>query len=121
MTKEEHIIKQKFGSEVLFKVPEGYFENFTHILMDKLPTQIVHIKPARVVAYSKFRFVTMVAASTITAVLTISTLFNRPSNMVNSQSFSSLTEYIQADTYVDEMADYTMMDSEDMYDYIAYN
>ena len=35
--KEEDFIRKKYGSGNPFKVPEGYFEQFTSELMSKLP------------------------------------------------------------------------------------
>lgn len=35
--KEETDLKQKIGKDNPFKVPEGYFENLTEQIMDKLP------------------------------------------------------------------------------------
>ena len=35
--KEEDILLKKIGKEHSFKVPEGYFENLTSEVMDKLP------------------------------------------------------------------------------------
>ncbi len=35
--KEEDKLLEKFGRKNPFNVPEGYFENFTNELMDKLP------------------------------------------------------------------------------------
>ncbi len=35
--KEEDILLKKLGKENSFKVPEGYFENFTSEVMKKLP------------------------------------------------------------------------------------
>lgn len=37
MRKEEEYIRRKCGSRTPFRVPEGYFENFTRQLMEKLP------------------------------------------------------------------------------------
>ncbi len=37
MKKEETYIRQKCGSRTSFRVPDGYFENFTRQLMEQLP------------------------------------------------------------------------------------
>ena len=38
--REEDILKEKYGTENPFKVPEGYFEQFTANLMNQLPEQL---------------------------------------------------------------------------------
>ena len=39
MTREENILKERFGKENPFKVPDGYFDHLTERIMDNLPDQ----------------------------------------------------------------------------------
>ena len=43
MTREENILKERFGKENPFKVPDGYFDHLTERIMENLPEQEVRV------------------------------------------------------------------------------
>lgn len=126
MDKDEEKLIRQFGKIESFKVPDGYFEDFTSQLMNKLPEKS-HKKGI-------FKFHPMVwssrlrggiAAAVIAATLTIGvyTYFGK-FNVVNSYERSSMPQKENLDqvkSNFDQMADYTMMDNEDIYASLADN
>ena len=43
MTREENILKERFGKENPFKVPDGYFDHLTERIMENLPEQEIRV------------------------------------------------------------------------------
>ena len=43
MTREENILKERFGKQNPFKVPDGYFDHLTEKIMENLPEQEVRV------------------------------------------------------------------------------
>ncbi len=116
---EEKLIKQ-FGKVEPYKVPDGYFEDFTRQLMNKLPdkshkTGIVELHP--ILWNSRLRG--GIAAAAIAVALTIGVYtYIGKFNVINSYERASMPQkenLNQSKTNFDQMADYTMMDNEDIY------
>ena len=126
MDKDEEKLIKRFGKVEPYNVPDGYFEDFTRQLMSKLPdkshkTGIVELRP--MLWSSRLRG--GIAAAVIAATLTIGvyTYFGK-FNVVNSYERSSMPQKENLDqvkSNFDQMADYTMMDNEDIYASLADN
>ena len=120
MDKDEEKLITRFGKVEPFKVPDGYFEDFTRQLMSKLPdkshkTGIVELYP--MLWSSRLRG--GIAAAVIAATLTIGVYtYIGKFNVINSCERASMPQKENVDqskTNFDQMADYTMMDNEDIY------
>lgn len=112
MFSEEEYIKSKLGSRNPFTVPEGYFEQLTAQVMEKLPEQ----KPKRPAIIRYLRPVLYAAACICLAVFGIAIYQN-----LDRQSADTLQSNIPQmsmeynDAFIDEAADYAMLDNEDIY------
>lgn len=117
MTLEEQLI-QEYGRKRPFKVPENYFENFTADFMSRLPE-----REASVVKMNLWkRYRTMVAAAACfigLATLSGAYLFQHQpeqgAQVMAAQPASANTPR----TSFDQAADYMMIDTDDMYSYLA--
>ena len=70
--KEEDILLKKLGKENSFKVPEGYFENLTSEVMNKLPEkEKVTLKEEPVSTWTRLKPLLYMAAMFIGAALII--------------------------------------------------
>lgn len=123
MYKEEKYIRDKFGREEHFRVPEGYFDNFTSRLMANLPEQeakIVEMRPQR---RTKLRIISIAAASVCAVMLSLGTYLgvNRHDSHQTPAASVSFADAQRESVAVDAMANYTMLDNEDMYNYLADN
>lgn len=123
MNKEEQILIKRFGKKEPFKVPDGYFDDFTSKLMERLPERPEHqlaVTPLRSRQTRLWRFLS-VAAALVCAMVMGATLYlgiykthDTTSVALNSHDE---TKAIYGD--FDQMADYTMADNEDFYAYVA--
>lgn len=123
MYKEEKYIRNKFGREEHFRVPEGYFDDFTSRLMANLPEQeakIVEMRPQR---RAKLRVISIAAASVCAVMLSLGTYLgvNRHDSRQIPSASVSIADAQRESATVDAMANYTMLDNEDMYNYLADN
>lgn len=122
---EEKLIKQ-FGKVEPYKVPDGYFEDFTRQLMNKLPekshkTKIVELRPK--LWNSHFRGGIAAAFIAVTLTIGIYTYIGKL-NVINSCENASMPHNEDLDqnkASFDQMADYTMIDNEDIYASLADN
>jgi len=116
--KNENDIKQRFGTENHFTVPEGYFEQFASQFMAQLPEQearAVEIKPRR-----RWRPIAIAAATVAFVALSAAMWFDKenPSEkQMSSAQPSSL--YMQSPSELEQAADYAMLDATDMYVLLA--
>lgn len=136
MDKYEKNLIDKVGRREPFKVPQDYFDHFAADLMSRLPQQPTaaeHIKPqshATVVSLRKHWRPLAAAASTV-VVVGLSTILYFNHNSATSgriptteqeqvaTNSQTLTGNDDIDGLIDECADYTMMDNEDMYAYVS--
>ena len=111
MMNEELYIKSRMGDKNPFRVPEGYFDNFTAEMMQMLPEQEAPKKSLIV----RLRPLLYAAACLLVAIFTVAVYFSEPD--ASRQSVASVAE--PADTYVDDAADYLMADNMDIYACLA--
>ena len=123
MNEEEKLILEKFGKETPFKVPNGFFDDFTKDLMAKLPEQQENAPKKRPAAIIRRMSVIITSAAVFIGVciLAVSYLLQKPEQpVVAKQAKDNHIENIN-NTYnsIDEAAEYTMLDNEDIYAYVS--
>ena len=108
MTNEEIYVRNKMGQHNPFLVPEGYFEKLTQEVMQQLPQQ----QPK--VALIRYLRPFLYAAACLCVVLLSATIYlYQPAE--EQVLLSAAAETTSMDTYVDEAADYAMVDNYDIY------
>ncbi|MBQ6188499.1 MAG: hypothetical protein IJK49_11215 [Prevotella sp.] len=121
MKQDEKFIKQHFGKDNPFKVPQGYFDGLSAELMNKLPQK----EPKTVKVTMTPRFTTKArpyfyaAALAGIAVFTASLFFNRSTQDDARTAYSGEQTIQQTSVYEQQVDDYLMLDNEDIYAYVA--
>lgn len=124
MEREDQFLVDRFGRETPFRVPDGYFEDFASLMMQKLPEKneratTPHWVVMKASRWHRWRPIAVVAACVCAAVFGVGVYLHsntpgvaeshvRVANGVSPVSFSA----------VDAIADYAMLDAEDMYAYM---
>ena len=122
MMNEEEYIRGKMGTRNPFTVPEGYFDRLAEQVIGKLPAEVgaapVPARPQPKPAVVRFLRPLLYAAACIGVAITVGAVFRSAPqddrNYVAQQQETATTTY--SDTYFDEMADYAMLDNEDIYE-----
>lgn len=126
MKKEEKYIRQKFGSRTPFRVPEGYFEDFTRQLMDKLPEResrpIPAKRPAVVHTLRRWGY----AAAAVCGIALLGGGLYRAGwwadlNQMTAQQNATVIEAVHPnslDDYINDALDYAMVDNQEIAMYI---
>lgn len=132
MLKEEKYIEKRFGKSGGFKVPDGYFDTLSSRVMSRLQDEshqrgnIVSISnhEARKKSFlaRHRRTIIGVAASVCIAMLPLGAYLhhseNIPANNVSAQAHA-VEPQSHATANIDAFMEYSMMDTNDMYSYIA--
>jgi len=116
MDREEKYLRQKFGNETPFRVPEGYFENFTAQMMEQLPERPAKTVTLSVSRWQKWR--PYVAAASICAVIFGAGLFYNGHHS-DATSSSTVAKTPNVESNLEQAADYIMIDNDDIYSYLA--
>lgn len=112
MEQEEKILIEQFGRQNPFRVPEGYFDSLTERVMTQLPER----KPkSRLVSLRPWFYAA--ACFVAVAVLGITYYFHQ----TDTTQQVAATEVVAptVDSYVDEAADYAMLDNVEIYACLA--
>ena len=127
MINEEDYLNSKMGKRNPFTVPEGYFEQLTQQVMDKIPqavtTEMKPVrKPAKIAVMKRLRPWLYAAACICVGVFIAAIAFNDRSEVATPQPASQQiavnepTDYnYYSDSYIDEEADYAMIDNQEIY------
>lgn len=124
MIKEEKILQNRFGKDNHFKVPEGYFEHFTDQLMSQIPEQEAQIVVMQPSFWQRISVRKIAAAVGVAVVLGGGGLFYAHHQSLGLHEVIAATHHdahqdgnASSTSYgsFDEMADYTMMDNQDIY------
>lgn len=136
MMNEEKKINDIFGKENHFKVPEGYFDNFAEQMMAKIPEQEIDSpevtdknhqeNKAKFVHLSLWRRLPLrkiAAVLAVTAMLGGGVLYQlqqaekKHHAMAHNETPTTENSHVTDgdDAAFEQMADYTMMDSQDFY------
>lgn len=120
---EERFIRSKAGERMPFRVPDGYFDNFTTLMMDKLPPQEeAKVVPMRRSHSAAWRTIVSVAACFCVAVFGVTIYYGKSLIDDRSQEHATIASNYHkaaAYTYEDEVVDYAMMDNMDIYAYLV--
>lgn len=121
MTREENILKERFGKENPFKVPEGYFDHLTERIMENLPEQEIRVIDirSRQTLWQKLPLRKIAAAVAVVALLGGGS-FWALQHEGNSKVVAHAKQHEQKavsseDAAFNEMADYAMIDNETIY------
>lgn len=114
MNNEELFLNEQMPKHNPFRVPEGYFDDFASQVMASLPERAA-VKPrAKIVALRAWMYA---AACLLVAVFTVTLFFSRSTTADEPQSQPEVAAV--TDTYIDEVADYVMMDNAEIYACLA--
>ena len=112
MDNEEKYILDRFGKNNPFTVPDGYFDQLASDVMAQIPKRRT---VSRVVALRPWLY----AAACMVAVVVMTLTFHFRQDNV-SEMTASAAESVD-NTYIDEAADYMMLDNHDIYAYLSEN
>lgn len=121
MTREENILKDRFGKQNPFKVPDGYFDHLTEKIMENLPEQEVRVIDirSRQTLWQKMPLRKIAAAVAVAALLGSGTFWalqhEGDSKMVAHAKKHEQKIVSSDDAAFNEMADYAMIDNEAIY------
>ena len=121
MTREENILKERFGKENPFKVPEGYFDHLTERIMENLPEQEIRVIDirSRQTLWQKLPLRKIAAAVAVVALLGGGSFWalqhEGDSKMVAHVKKHEQKAVSSEDAAFNEMADYAMIDNETIY------
>jgi len=120
MKGEDDFLEEQYGRKRPFKVPDGYLENITMRVMSQLPERQSKRGGIVSVLRANYRYVAGIAACV--CLLVFGTALYMGRNAVVQGSASSKLVHNEAsysDNFIDYVADYTMIDNNDMYSMIA--
>lgn len=121
MTREENILKERFGKENPFKVPEGYFDHLTERIMENLPEQEIRVIDirSRQTLWQKLPLRKIAAAVAVVALLGGGSFWalqhEGDSKMVAHVKQHEQKAVASEEAAFNEMADYAMIDNETIY------
>lgn len=122
MNSENRFINGKMRKDNPFQVPEGYFETFASKMMDSLPereavSMTLHPHSRSFV----LRRVLYAAACLCVAIFGVAVYWIGSSSVNNQNHVAQRNASVVTDTYIEQVADYTMMDNSDIYSYLSSN
>ena len=118
MMNEEDFIKSKMGTRNPFVVPEGYFDQLTAQVMQKIEAEEEQKKTrkAKPAILRTLRPLLYAAACTCIALFGVAIYQHLNHEVSETQELQSnivVTDY--TDSYIEECADYAMLDNDDIY------
>ena len=116
---EEDYLNSKMGKRNPFTVPEGYFEQLTSQVMQKMPEAKAE-KPALI---KRLRPWLYAAACVCVGVFIAAVAFNNNNEEVRKQmriatAEQKSVESYYSDSYYEDEANYAMVDNQDIYAYL---
>ncbi len=115
MENEEKYIEERVGKENHFRVPEGYFDSLTSRVMSQLPEQKVKT------AYVQLRRWYYAAACVAVIGILGITYHLQQDDTAQQPVAGTIETNTDNNTYMDEVADYAMIDNADIYACLADN
>lgn len=119
---DEHFIKKNFGKEEHFQVPEGYFDTLRSRVLNDIKTREAGIpkQPARTISiwYRYRAAVVSAAASVLIGGFALGAWMHGVGH-APSESKQTTSQAMTSSSNLDAMMNYSMMDTEDMYSYMA--
>lgn len=119
MQKEDIKIRNQFGAENHFQVPEGYFDNLAASVMQHIPDG--QAKIVKMQTPSWLRHIVAISAAAASVAAAVCLVFALESNPAHSPShLAAQNATMQQDnSNIDAMVNYTMLDNDDMYAYMS--
>lgn len=119
MQKEDIKIRNQFGAENHFQVPEGYFDNLAASVMQHIPDGQAKIVKMQAPAWRRHIVAISAAAASVAAAVCL--VFALESNPAHSPSHLAAQHATmrQDNSNIDAMVNYTMLDNDDMYAYMS--
>ena len=109
---EEKYLKERMAKHNPFRVPEGYFDSFADQVMAQLPEREQKAKRISLPLWMS------AAACLIAAVFTVAIYFSK----ISSHELMEAPQMaVISDSYMDEAADYAMIDNTEIYACLADN
>lgn len=121
-SKDEHYINKHFGKKEHFRVPEGYFDMLhSRVLNDvKAKAPGVPKQPAPTVSlWHRYRAAVVSAAASVLIGGFALGAWMHGAGHAPSESRHISSQTVASSSNLDAMMNYSMMDTEDMYSYIA--
>lgn len=112
MENEEKYLKETVGQENPFRVPEGYFKLLAERVMNQLPEQQ---KKRRLLLLRPWHY----AAAAVLAAVIMGLSFYFHQYTADDQPAVAAVETNTENTYMDEVADYAMLDNAEIYACLA--
>jgi len=116
--KEEDDILRKIGKENPFKVPDGYFDNFTSGLMEILPEKPDMPKKKPITTWTKIQPWVYMAAMFIGAALFIRVVSFTENEKARKAKSTAETELTQ-EKYVQNVVESSRMDDYQLYEFLT--
>ena len=115
---EEQLIIERFGKQNPFTVPDGFFEEISSKIISELPARQ---EPAKVRSMVFRRYA--VAASIAAVIIGGAVWFVQPRQNVAvqhvAQTAVAANNTTSNEVFIDQMADYALLDNQDIYSYLA--
>ena len=115
----EDELRKKIGKENPFKVPEGYFADFTSKMMDKLPEKMQVPENARVSTWTKLKPLLYMAAMFVGAALIIRVASSRYESSSKNMASTDEDSVVISDEMIDYAVAGTRMDDYSLYVYLC--
>ena len=114
--KEEDILLKKLGKEDSFKVPDGYFENLTSEVMNKLPEkEKVLFKEEPVSTWTRLKPLLYMGAALI---IRVASSDHKPA-AVDEVAVTEVDTEVVSDEMLDVALDRAMLDDYSLYVYLS--
>lgn len=117
----ERYLKQTFGRQAPFAVPDGYFDSVARQVMDNLPPLTTQ-PPTAAPAARRHRLLRLLrplaAAACLAGIVAGATLYLAQSTATEAQAID-MSQYYTLDYTTEQMADYAMLSNEDFYLYMT--
>ena len=119
--KEEDILLKKLGKEDSFKVPDGYFENLTSEMMNKLPEkEKVVFKEEPVSTWIRLKPLLYMAAMFVGAALIIRVASSDRKSVADIDvAVTEIETEVISDEMIDMALDRAMLDDYSLYVYLS--
>lgn len=121
-TKDEYFIKKSFGKAEHFRVPKGYFDTLNARVLNELkiePHEPVSVPARTIPLWHRYRAAAVsVAASVLVGCFALGAWMHEGSR-TSSKSAQNITYSSASSSGLDAMMNYSMMDTDDMYSYLA--
>lgn len=121
--KEADELKRKCGTGNPFSVPEGYFEDFTKQLMDRLPEQTISAPTeTRITTWQRIKPWLYMAAMFCGLMFGFNYITRNADSAANANlSDSGNAKTLYSDEYIEAIIDNSMMDDYTIYCYLTEN